>query len=239
MARGTKDRVVDKGVSLARFPALLLGTGLLAFGLWQLLHNNMHPTGGFPDADVNGTKFLGFEGNGWSWIATAAGGGLLLIGAAQHHLAKTMSLIVGLALGAMSVIALVDKRDVLGMAAANGPTKLLWGAAAAFLLINTLLPRKGGHKDDVAEDRVVERPVAPRRPAPAPARAERVETEPPVRTERVETRPVHTERVEVDRADDGVRVDPELRDGRLDDRSSGRQDGSVAADDVTRDDRRL
>jgi len=51
-----------------------------------------------------------------------------------------MSLIVGLALGAASVIALVDKRDVFGIFAANGATKLIWGVASAVLLVLALLP---------------------------------------------------------------------------------------------------
>ena len=67
--------------------------------------------------------------------------GLLLFGAAQHLLAKTMSLIVGVALAAAAIIALVSG-DVLGLAAANGWTELAWGVAAAILLFNTVIPRR-------------------------------------------------------------------------------------------------
>ena len=241
MARSTTQRR-DKGVSLARFPALVVGSLLLAFGLLAFLKNGDTPTGGFPDATVDGTNFLGFEVNGWTAFFTATAGGLLMFGAAQHLLAKTMSLIVGLALGACSVIALVDGRDVLGLAAANGWTKLGWGAAAAFLLINTLLPRKGGHKrgeEDVDRDGAVTRPLP----------AERVEREPvatrPVRTEPVEierrddavrTEPVRTERVGIDRSDDGVRLDDAGR-GRSAEPKPGRDGGSVA-EDALRGDRR-
>ena len=42
-------------------------------------------------------------------------GALLLFGAAQHHMAKMMSLIVGLALLACAVIAVIDGDDVLGL----------------------------------------------------------------------------------------------------------------------------
>jgi len=66
-------------------------------------------------------------------MLTAAGGGLLLFGAAQHLLAKTMSLIVGIALGAAAIIALISG-NALGMAAANIWTEILWGASAAILL---------------------------------------------------------------------------------------------------------
>ncbi len=253
MAGRSKERV-DKGVSLARFPALVLGSLLLAFGLLELLKDNKHSSGGFPDGTANGVNLFGFEGNGWTGLITAVAGGLLMFGAAQHLLAKTMSLIVGLALGACSVIALVDGDDVLGLAAANGWTKLGWGAASAFLLINTLLPRKGGHKPDddrdLDRDRVVERPAAPRR---EPVAAERVQatpvttdrvrtervTEEPTRTARVSDESVRTERVSVDRRDDEdeVRTDPGMRDRRLDEPGLGRGDGSVG-DETLRDDPR-
>ncbi len=218
MARHTAERV-DKGVSLARVPALVVGSLLLAFGLLALLKNGDNPTDGFPDGTVQGSNFLGFEVNGWTGFFTAVAGGLLLFGAAQHLLAKTMSLVVGLALGACSVIALVDGDDVLGLAAANGPTKLGWGAAAAFLLVNTLLPRKGGRTAVVADDdRVVERPVVHRR--------ETVVTD-DAPTRRVDTEPVRGERLK----DDRLVADP--RDDRV-----GRTDGSVAGETTPRDDPR-
>ena len=139
----------DKGRSLSRGPALLVGSLLLAFGLVALIKHNEFPAFGahFPDAKMKGGKFLGIEVNGWTnWLAIAAGG-LLLFGAAQHALAKTMSLIVGLVLAACAVIALVDG-DILGVGAANVWTVIGFGAAAIALLINTVLPRIGGDKDD-------------------------------------------------------------------------------------------
>ena len=77
--------------------------------------------------------------------------GLLLFAAAQHLLARTMSLLVGLALGACAVIALIDG-DVLGLAAANGWTELGWGIAAAILLVTALLPRLRRRRTVAARD---------------------------------------------------------------------------------------
>ncbi len=129
------------GPGLARGPALLLGTVLSGFGLAMFLKNGATPTGGFSDGTVQGDHFLGFETNGWTaWLTTTAGV-LLLIGAAQHLLAKTMSLIVGIGLGAAAVIAFIDGDDVLGLAAANHWTQLGWIVAGALLLVNTLMPR--------------------------------------------------------------------------------------------------
>lgn len=134
-----------KGASLARGPALILGTILLAAGLYFLYREHTFPTfsANFPggDAPVEGKVFGIFGANGWTGMLTAAAGGLLLFGAAQHLLAKMMSLIVGVALGAAAVIAAING-DVLGMAAANTWTEIAWGAAAAILLFNTMMPRR-------------------------------------------------------------------------------------------------
>lgn len=159
-----RDRTTaDKGTGLARGPALIIGTILAAFGLILFLKAGATPTGGFPDADVSGPKFLGFEINGWTaWFTTAAGA-LLLFGATQHLLAKTISLLVGLALGACAIIALIDG-DVLGLAAANIWTELGWGIAAVLLVLNTLAPRVGGDDGDDDYDGRRRAPVA--RPAP-------------------------------------------------------------------------
>ena len=135
----------EKGMSLARGPALILGTILTAAGLYLLYKaRTFPPFSNFPNGDApkDGEYIFGlFAANGWTAMLTAVSGGLLLFGAAQHLLAKTMSLIVGIALGAAAVIALISG-DVLGMAAANGWTELAWGACAVILLFNTLVPRR-------------------------------------------------------------------------------------------------
>ncbi|MGI8506486.1 MAG: hypothetical protein ACR2MK_06700 [Solirubrobacteraceae bacterium] len=138
------DTRTEKGISLARGPALIVGTILLAAGLYFLYREHTFlKFSNFPsgDAPVTGKVFGIFGANGWTGMLTAVGGGLLLFGAAQHLLAKTMSLIVGIALGAAAIIALISG-NVLGMAAANGWTELAWGIAAAFLLFNTAIPRR-------------------------------------------------------------------------------------------------
>jgi hypothetical protein len=137
------DVVVEHGPSLAKGPALIVGSILVAFGLSGLLVNADFPSWSqsFPDGNAQGESWLGFEVNGWTnWLCIAAGA-LLLFGAAQHHLAKLMSLLVGLAMAAAAIIALSDGQDVLGLAAANGLTKLGFGVTAIVLLVNALMPR--------------------------------------------------------------------------------------------------
>src|SRR5947208_12679384 len=99
--------VEEPGASLAKGPAMITGAILVAFGLTGLLHNADFPSASanFPDGLANGSNWLGFEVNGWTNFFAITAGALLLFGAAQHHLAKTMSLIVGLALAACAVIA--------------------------------------------------------------------------------------------------------------------------------------
>lgn len=173
----TGDVDVVKGPSLARVPTHLIGTVLLTFGLLALINHNDFPAFGdnFTDGTATGSTFLGIGVNGWTaWLCIATGG-LLLFGAAQHLAARTMALVVGLILGAAAVIALRDGDDVLGLAYANGWTKLALGATAALLLLTALLPRTRktvhhdhdhGHRDvDVAtatpqhREHVAEEPV--------------------------------------------------------------------------------
>jgi hypothetical protein len=141
--RDDREVVVEHGPSLAKGPALIVGSILVAFGLASLLKNNDFPSfsSNFPDGEAQGTNFLGFEVNGWTAFFSITAGALLLFGAAQHHLAKLMSLIVGLALAACAVIAVIDGQDVLGLAAANFWTKLGFAVAAGVLLVNALMPR--------------------------------------------------------------------------------------------------
>ncbi len=166
-----------KGVSLAKGPVSIIGAVLLAGGILGLLMGSTDFATSAPDGDVTGGTFLGIEGNGWTWLLFAGAGIVLLLGAPMHWGAKTMAMIVGLALAAAAVIAVVDGSDVLGIFAANWATALVWAAAAAALLIVAMLPRVGGRRpreEVVAEhdgngrferDGRVEEPAGPQRRA--------------------------------------------------------------------------
>jgi hypothetical protein len=147
-----REVIVEHGPSLAKGPALIAGSILVAFGLASLLKNNDFPSfsSSFPDGTVQGTNFLGLEVNGWTAFFSITAGALLLFGAAQHHLAKMMSLIVGLALAACAVIAVIDGQDVLGLAAANTWTKLGFAVAGGLMLLNALMPRRTRRREVVA-----------------------------------------------------------------------------------------
>jgi len=194
-----KNRTKNKtnGVSLAKGPVALVGLALLAYGITAfILGGHSFRTDPISGA-VDGETWLGLEVNAWSSLLFIGAGALLLFGAPMHVAAKSLSLIVGLVLGAASVIALYDEQDVFGIFAANGLTKLVWGAAGGLLIVLSLLPRVGGkHKQD---DATVEPPRSTRR----------VEREPMLRERpsRIDPEPARRDatRVERDDADAGSR----------------------------------
>ena len=162
----------EKGISLARGPALILGTILEIAGLYLLYKQHVFPPfSHLPSHHVPDHKvfFKIFGANGWTGMLTTVAGGLLLFGAAQHLLAKTMSLIVAVGLGAAAVIALIQG-NVLGMAAANIWTEIGWLAATAALLFNTIVPRRTRTVEDESERE--------REPEPRDERPRTVEREP-------------------------------------------------------------
>jgi hypothetical protein len=134
----------ERRISLSRGPALIVGTILLAAGLYFMYRQHTYPRlGNFPNggAPVDRHVWGIFGINGFTGLFTAVCGGLLLFGAAQHYLAKTLSLIVGVALGAAAIIGALSG-NVLGLAASNGSTEVAWGIAAAILLINAVIPAR-------------------------------------------------------------------------------------------------
>jgi hypothetical protein len=183
MAR--KEAKKGKGISLAKGPVGLIGIALLAYGITGLIFGGHHFAQHAISGTQNGKTWLGLEGNGWTNLLFAGAGALLLFGAPLHWGAKTLSLVVGLALGAASLIAIVDGHDVFGIFAANGLTELVWGVAAAVLLVLALLPRVGGKKEasddtgtEPARSRRVQRRPRDVDPEPIREREPRFERDP-------------------------------------------------------------
>jgi hypothetical protein len=154
------DRVrTTKGVSLAKGPVGLVGLVALVYGVLALVFGNNNFTAHPFNGSVLGDTFLGIMGNGWTYALMAVGGLLLVLAAPMHWGAKTMALIVGIAFGAACVIGLIQGSSVLGILAVNGWTKLVFGIAAAVLLILAMLPRVGRKR--VEDDAyVADRPAA-------------------------------------------------------------------------------
>jgi hypothetical protein len=110
-----------------------------------------------PDGTVNGSTFLGIEGNGWTWALFAAAGLLLLLGSPIHWGAKSMAFIVGVAMVVGALIALSDGTDILGIFATNNWTKLVMGVGGVALILLSMAPRVGRRRGTA--------PTATREPA--------------------------------------------------------------------------
>jgi hypothetical protein len=142
-----------KGVSLAKGPVGIIGIVLLAGGILGLLFGSTDFSTSAPDGDVTGGTWFGIEGNGWTWLLFGGAGLILLLSAPMHWGAKTMAMIVGLAMAAAAIIALIDGSDVFGVFAANNATMLAFGAAAVALLVVAMLPRVGRRREEVVVER--------------------------------------------------------------------------------------
>jgi hypothetical protein len=130
-------------MSLAKGPVGLIGLALLAYGITALIFGGHGFAQHAPTGAVYGKTWLGLDVNGWTGLLFTAAGLLLLLGAPMHWGAKTMSLIVGISLVVLCVIALANGHGALGIFAANGLTELVWGTAGGLLIVLSLLPRVG------------------------------------------------------------------------------------------------
>jgi hypothetical protein len=190
------NRQRTKGTSLAKGPVGLIGLALLAYGITALIFGGHSFAQHTPNGAVHGTSWLGLEVNGWSGLLFIAAGLVLLLAAPLHWGAKGMSLVVGLALGAAALIALANGHGTLGIFAANHLTELVWGAAAALLIVLSQLPRVGAQVRTRNDDIEFERLSAGRQVEPEPRAAEPANAEPtprssqPLAAEPVERQPV-------------------------------------------------
>jgi len=141
----TRDEGVPprRGISLAKGPVALIGLASLALGVLGFIFASRSFAMHAPDGTVNGTTFLGIEGNGWTWALFAAAGLLLLLGSRVHWGAKSMAFIVGVAFVVGALIALSDGSDILGIFATNNWTKLVMGAGGVALILLSMMPRVG------------------------------------------------------------------------------------------------
>ncbi len=161
-----------KGISLAKGPVGLVGLLLLAYGVAALIFGDHNFTQHLPNGTVHGKKWIGLEVNGWSCLLFAAGGLLLLLGSPVHWGAKTMSLFVGIALGAAGLVGLATReRGVFGLLAANHLTELVWGAAGVLLVLLSSMPRVGGRAEPSADGARVRRVQQSPRPVEQSPRA--------------------------------------------------------------------
>jgi hypothetical protein len=133
-----------RGVSLAKGPIALVGLLGIIYGLTALIIRAHGFALHFPSGHVHGKIWLHLMVNGWTALLFIAAGVALLFSAAAHITAKTMAMIVGVALIVLAIIAYAQKHGALGIFAADHWTELIWGVAGVVLLVLALMPRVGG-----------------------------------------------------------------------------------------------
>src|SRR3954449_785468 len=152
------------GVSLAKGPVAIIGIASLALGILGFVFASRNFGFDAPSGTVQGTTFLGIEGNGWTWVAFAAAGLLLLLGAPVHWGAKSMAFIVGVVMVVGALISLSDGNDILGIFATNNWTTLAMGAGGVALIVLSMMPRVGRRRGGAPMATRTERePVGERR----------------------------------------------------------------------------
>ncbi len=121
--RYTNDAAADRKRTPAQWYCLLAGAALLLAGILGFIAESTFDTpasgrDGFGDLIV-------FEVNGWHNLVHIASGLLLLASFGRRAAAKTVALIFGITYGAVAVIGLIDKNDVLGLIPVNAADNIL------------------------------------------------------------------------------------------------------------------
>src|SRR3954469_11840914 len=151
-----------RGISLAKGPVAIIGIASLALGVLGFIFASRDFGFDAPSGTVQGTTFLGIEGNGWTWALFAAAGLLLLLGSPIHWGAKSMAFIVGVVMVVGALISLSDGNDILGIFATNNWTTLVMGAGGIAAIVISMMPRVGTRRGN-APAAVRNEPVAERR----------------------------------------------------------------------------
>jgi hypothetical protein len=116
----------DLSRSPARVFCLVVGATLVLVGLLGFLAESKFDTssGGDPGA-LDGENFIIFEVNGWHNVVHIASGLFLLALMRRHDTARLAALSFGAIYGVVTIIGLVDGKDVLGLFPVNPADNIL------------------------------------------------------------------------------------------------------------------
>jgi hypothetical protein len=129
-ARGTAVRADStRADGRARTPAqifdLVVGATLLLMGLLGFIAESKFDTSGADGGALDGEKFLLFEVNGWHNVVHLLSGVFLLAMSRRADLARTGALAFGAIYALVTVIGLIDGKDVLGLIPVNPADNVL------------------------------------------------------------------------------------------------------------------
>jgi hypothetical protein len=110
----------------ARVFCLVVGATLVLVGLLGFLAESKFDTGSGADGGaLDGEKFIIFEVNGWHNVVHIASGLFLLALMRRHDTARLAALSFGAIYGVVTIIGLIDGKDVLGLFPVNPADNVL------------------------------------------------------------------------------------------------------------------
>jgi hypothetical protein len=115
------DEPIDVNRSPARLFCLVVGATLVLVGLLGFIAESQFDTG----AGVDGEKFIVFEVNGWHNVVHLLSGLFLLALSRRHDTARIAALSFGAIYAVVTVIGLIDGKDVLGLIPVNPADNIL------------------------------------------------------------------------------------------------------------------
>jgi Domain of unknown function (DUF4383) len=125
-ARSYSSRDDDLTRSPARVFCLVVGATLVLVGLLGFLAESKFDTSSGGDGGaLDGEKFLLFEVNGWHNVVHIASGVFLLALMRHHDTARLAALSFGAIYGVVTIIGLIDGKDVLGLFPVNPADNIL------------------------------------------------------------------------------------------------------------------
>ena len=128
----------DRRRTPAQWYCLLAGLSLLLAGIVGFLADSSFTTGD----GINGDKLLSiFEVNGIHNLVHVASGLLLLAASPKRASAKTVAIAFGLVYGVVTIIGLIDGKDVLGLIPVNPADNVLHIALSLLGLITGFMSR--------------------------------------------------------------------------------------------------
>jgi Domain of unknown function (DUF4383) len=116
----------DLSRSPARIFCLVVGATLVLVGLLGFLAESKFDTSSGGDGGaLDGEKFIIFEVNGWHNVVHIASGLFLLALMRRHDTARLAALSFGAIYGVVTIIGLIDGKDVLGLFPVNPADNIL------------------------------------------------------------------------------------------------------------------
>jgi hypothetical protein len=125
-ARSYSSRDDELTRSPARVFCLVVGATLVLVGLRGFIAESKFDTSSGGDGGaLDGEKFLLFEVNGWHNVVHIASGVFLLALMRRHDSARLAALSFGAIYGVVTIIGLIDGKDVLGLFPVNPADNVL------------------------------------------------------------------------------------------------------------------